>query len=392
MAYVLKDRCMNSTTTTGTSTLTLGSAVAGFQSISVIGDGNLATFCAYAVDANGVPNGGWEVFVGAYASSGTTLTRAKVLSSSNGGSAVNWGAGTKYVALVVDDVSRSLAHVGLCQGRLTLTSGVPVTTSDVTAATSVYWTPFNGNRISLYNGSAWEIHAFAELSLSTTGLTANKPYDVFAYINAGAVAIEALGWTDGTTRATAITYQDGVAVKSGDATRRLLGTFYTFDDAGTTKTCDTAGGLGSGGVEAKRFVSNKYNRVPRPCFVGDTSDSWSYNSAAWRAANNSNTNRISFVQTDAEYPVLVANNQNIGAAGNAIVGIGIDSTSAFSGASGWWNGTSVGSALAQFHGHLSAGFHYASAIEYMVTGSATFWGDVGSGWPVQTGLVATIWG
>jgi len=54
-------------------------------------------------------------------------------------------------------------------GRLTLTSGTPVTTSDVTAATSVYYTPYVGNKISLYNGWEWIFHEFSELSLSLSG-------------------------------------------------------------------------------------------------------------------------------------------------------------------------------------------------------------------------------
>lgn len=44
----------------------------------------------------------------------------------------------------------------ICQGRLTLTSGTPVTTSDVTAATTIYFTPYKGNRIALCGGTNFE--------------------------------------------------------------------------------------------------------------------------------------------------------------------------------------------------------------------------------------------
>ncbi len=90
MPLVVKDRVQESTTTTGTGTITLGGAVSGFQSFSVIGNGN-TTY--YAI----VGGTEWEVGLGTYTSSGTTLSRDTVLESSNSGSLVNFSAGTKNV-------------------------------------------------------------------------------------------------------------------------------------------------------------------------------------------------------------------------------------------------------------------------------------------------------
>lgn len=90
MALVVKDRVQESSTTTGTGTITLGGAVTGFQSFSVIGNGN-TTY--YAI----VGGSEWEVGIGTYTSSGTTLSRTTVLESSNSGSLVNFSAGTKNV-------------------------------------------------------------------------------------------------------------------------------------------------------------------------------------------------------------------------------------------------------------------------------------------------------
>jgi hypothetical protein len=90
MALVLKDRVQVTSTTTGTGTFTLGSAVAGFQDFSVIGDGNTT----YYVITNNVD---WEVGLGTYTASGTTLSRDSILESSNSNNAVNWGAGIKNV-------------------------------------------------------------------------------------------------------------------------------------------------------------------------------------------------------------------------------------------------------------------------------------------------------
>ena len=92
MAFVVADRVQETTTSTGTGTITLAGAVTGFQSFAAIGNGN-TTFYTIA-DQTGSD---WEVGVGTYTSSGTTLSRDTVLSSSNSGSLVNFGAGTKNV-------------------------------------------------------------------------------------------------------------------------------------------------------------------------------------------------------------------------------------------------------------------------------------------------------
>jgi hypothetical protein len=90
MALVVKDRVQETSTTTGTGTLTLSGALAGFQSFSVIGNGNTTYYTIAG-------NGEWEVGIGTYTASGTTLSRDTILESSNGGTAVNFSAGIKNV-------------------------------------------------------------------------------------------------------------------------------------------------------------------------------------------------------------------------------------------------------------------------------------------------------
>lgn len=92
MALVVKDRVRVTSATTGTGTFTLGSAVNTFQDFSVIGDGNTTYYAI--VDST---SGDWEVGLGTYTASGTILSRDTILESSNSGSAVNFGAGTKDV-------------------------------------------------------------------------------------------------------------------------------------------------------------------------------------------------------------------------------------------------------------------------------------------------------
>ena len=92
MPLVVKDRVKETTTTTGTGTVTLAGASTGYQSFSVIGNGN-TTYYTIA----GQTGSEWEVGIGTYTSSGTTLSRDTVLASSNSGSLVNFSAGTKDV-------------------------------------------------------------------------------------------------------------------------------------------------------------------------------------------------------------------------------------------------------------------------------------------------------
>jgi len=88
MALVLVDRVQETTNTTGTGTLTLAGAVTGYQSFSTIGNGN-TTYYTITDGTN------WEVGLGTYTLSGTTLARTTILASSAAGAAINVTAGSK---------------------------------------------------------------------------------------------------------------------------------------------------------------------------------------------------------------------------------------------------------------------------------------------------------
>jgi hypothetical protein len=129
MALVVKDRVQETSTTTGTGTFTLAGAVSGFQSFSVIGNAN-TTY--YAI----VGGTEWEVGIGTYTALGTVLSRDTILESSNGGTAVNFSAGTKNVFVTYPaekgiylDASGNVIALGTpASVTLTNATGLPLTT------------------------------------------------------------------------------------------------------------------------------------------------------------------------------------------------------------------------------------------------------------------------
>lgn len=255
----------------------------------------------------------------------------------------------------------------ICEGRLTLESGVAVSTTDQTAKTTVYFTPYKGSRVSTYSGSAWSTSAFTEKSLSLSGLTANKNYDIF--IVDGTLALEALVWTDDTTRATALVLQDGVYVKSGATTRRYLGTIRI---TGTTGQCEDS--------FAKRFVWNLYNQVPRPLTVTTATASWGYNTATWRQANADTALQIAFVLGLAGQAVRATRSGrfNVSASQYAIIGIGLNQTAGNDGTNalfiGHANDTHEVALVSEYIGVGALGYTYLAAVEFSGGATVTHYG------------------
>lgn len=262
-----------------------------------------------------------------------------------------------------------------CEGRLTTESGVPVSTSDRSTQTTIYFTPYNGNRVRLYDGTRWRLYAFSEISLALSGLTSDKNYDVFMYDNASTLTLElSAAWTNDTTRADALTKQDGVSVKSGATSRLHVGTIRT---TGTTTTEDSA---------TKRFVWNRYNRVPRYLLAQEQSASWSYNSATWRYANGSSANRVDVVNGEAGSSTVLVSvivQALTGATSGAAVGIGKNRSNGSDTQAGYrpYNQTSFTlPASAVYTEPVPLGLTYYAWVESVDQGAsaATFYSDYSS--------------
>lgn len=270
--------------------------------------------------------------------------------------------------------------------RLTLTTAIPVTTSDVTGAVTIYCCPYIGNKIALYNGSSWVLHSSSEFSLGLGTLTSGRPYDVFCYSNSGTPTLEFTSWTNATTRTTGLAYQDGVLVKSGSTTRRYLGTFYT---TATTTTEDSV---------TKRFLWNYYNRVVKPMRVLEGTNSWTYTTATIRQARATTTNRLDFVIGVSEdvvtADVFVCSANSTGSVPRT-VGIGLDSTTTLASSCVVQSTAGIASALtgcsAKYTDLPGIGFHYLAWLEWSTaTGTTTWYGDNGGSLVVQSGILGNL--
>ena len=213
----------------------------------------------------------------------------------------------------ITDLQANLQNiVSVPQGYLTLTSGVPVIATSVTAATAVYYTPVIGNLVPIYDGSRFNTTTFAELTLMlNSNHTASNIYDVFVFKDTGTTTIGtgpawntatagsgARGTGAGTTELTravgglwtnafAMTARNGATTYGINANQgTYIGSLYIDGSNGqVTCHCDY-------GTLRKWGVWNAYNRVPIVLQGGDPGGSWTYTTNTWRPSNNNASNSL----------------------------------------------------------------------------------------------------
>jgi hypothetical protein len=201
------------------------------------------------------------------------------------------------------------------QGRLTLTSNTPVISTGVTAGTSVYYTPHVGNRVPIYDGSAFSNSQFAQLTLSlVANHVANAIYDVYVFLNSGSVTVgTGPAWTTATfgsgdrgtgAGTTELTRVQGVLVNNVAITARNGSNTYSVAAnkatyVGTILIDGTNGQIScllATGTSRRWGVWNAYSRHKQVMRCVNPAESWVTMTAVWRAANNDTTNSIAFVQ------------------------------------------------------------------------------------------------
>lgn len=278
------------------------------------------------------------------------------------------------------------------QGRLTLVTATPIMTTTQSAKTTIFYTPHIGNQVPIYNGTSMISTAITELSVATTDTTkspaaigASKVNDWYVWNDSGTLRL-----SHGPDRASDTTVGDFVRVggillnnttiTNGPAASR--GTYVGTTRSNSSSQLDWIYGTYAAPPVAAWFgVWNAYNRVQVTSQFGEITDSWTYGTGTWRAANNSTTWRASYVVGLPEDPVDVRYNALLtGTTGtiNAVAGIGVDITTAYTGSTAWGNITNVIVASpATYSGIPGTGFHFIAPIEYAAGGTATFYGDIG---------------
>jgi hypothetical protein len=103
-------------------------------------------------------------------------------------------------------------------GRLTLSSGIPVTQNDVIGATNIYFTPYNGNQKQLWDGSAWTSYTFTETTLALGVLVSATNYDIYAYQSASVLTLDTpLAWRNSGQAITGATTATPIVITTGSA-------------------------------------------------------------------------------------------------------------------------------------------------------------------------------
>lgn len=309
------------------------------------------------------------------------------------------------LAAQIAALTNSLTAVsGFPQGRLTLTSNTPVLASTVSAATSVYYTPYTGNQVPVYDGSQFNLEVFAELTLSlVSNHTASNIFDVFAIKDNGTIRlVTGPAWSTPTAGAgargtgagtTELTRLNGILVNAAAmATARNGGTTYSvpanqgtylgsifMDGTNGQITCHTAYGQ-----SRKWSVWNYYNRVPIVLKAGDATASWTYNVNTIRSSNNAAANKLTIFSGMAEeaYDLQFIQSILTNGAGAVVpaIGIGYNSTSAQSGKIGKAsspNGNAITvDAVASYLAAPALGIEDISALETNQSsgGASTFYG------------------
>lgn len=302
----------------------------------------------------------------------------EVLKVNSAGTAIEFGVG-------------SAASSGF-QGRLTLESGVSISTSDQLTKTTLY---LKGGVIPnlVSSVTTYKLISGGQISVSLASINTTQPYDVFAKVNSGTAfdTLELVAWTNTTTRATALTY-----VADGDYYVHATNTTWTY--VGTIQ------GSASGQCEDStkfRGVWSYGKRALRPVLCFDTTNSWTYALTAYREINGGSTlgtSRIGFVLGLAEDLVRFEARGMVamtGSASDGFVGVGIDSSTVNSAQIM----TSIGGAAggypnpitAMYKGFPSIGSHTARFLEAAASASSrTFYGD-NSVTQLQSGMFGEIW-
>ncbi len=265
----------------------------------------------------------------------------------------------------------SLPSLPLFMGfRLTTESGVPISTSDRTSQGTVYVEPYStvgaAGIVSVYSGlgNQWQHREGAATSLALSGSSGDIKDILLGFSGLGFSLSQTAAWTNATTRADAVTTQNGRLVLSSDKTKLVVGT-VKYSGANVIEDSRT-----------KRFIYNFYNPVIRQGLVY-VQNSHSYTTTSYREWNaGTGSIRIGFVLGIAqEISAKINMSTTIGTGSTTIyMSVGLDSTTVdlffnTNGSNGLSSTISTGQTTSEEQvATVGIGFHELVPLEF---GSAT---------------------
>jgi hypothetical protein len=298
--------------------------------------------------------------------------------------------------------------------RLSLAAGVAVTESDIVGATTVHIVPVGHIATAIYNGTGdavWLRDALS-VALDATDHPAAKNYDVFEAVVAGAVivgtgpewgagAVAGSDTSRGTgSGSTEVELFHGRMVNKNSITLRATGGAEHVVPARQANLLGSFRTVGAGETEdskLRRFVSSAYMPAQRAMERAEATDNWNYSTGAWRQANGSADNKVSFINSLGGGIAEACVNCIVSTSGGVVfpsVGVGVDSsTSNVAILLSQATSTTVsGVGVAAFYkGAPGVGYHEIRWLEY--GGGAdtqTWYGDAGGAPNFRSGLVASV--
>jgi len=283
-------------------------------------------------------------------------------------------------------------------GRLTLVTGTPVMSSNQADKTSVYYAPYVGDIIPIYDDSVGFIgRIFSELTLaldSDSGHTgyhqSGKNFDLFVYYDAGTLRLcTGPAWTNDSTRSAAISRVNGILVNTSSITLKYDATSATISAAAFSATYvgtmrASANGQTThayaptpttgGAQEAKMYLWNAYNQMPWAAFVQDSTSSYT-NTATQQQTRNDSGNKFSWVNGLAGSAVqgFVNHLATNAATGQTYVGCAYDAITLVQGYD-YINTASETKFLQHWNFKIpAAGYHYMASVEQGSAGTTTFY-------------------
>ena len=248
----------------------------------------------------------------------------------------------------------------LSDGRLTLTSGDPDKNDNDTNKNAIYYCPYMGETVSLFDGDVWNLYTFSELTLDiSSGYAADTIYDIFIYDNSGTLTLESLAWSSASARATGLVRQNGALVKDGDRTKKYVGTFRTNS---SVKTNDDT---------TRRYLWNEYHKVYKS-MLSQINTLSTYTTSVWRPVGNNTTvgqTRLAMVVGGRTLIDMLSNYHCKG----MYTGIAVDSTTAQETLSGTNGSSTVNvNTISAVNKTVDPGYHFLQQIEYGFTGGQGF--------------------